>query len=131
MAELQCQKLPYVLAHRLVRTVAITEIPGRSFVAKVESASAILTGTRCTTFVKLPVALSGGNRANCDPLAGAISTTLARMSCPGYSSIRISAGSPTFTLVNCVSRKFACTHLVRATNEITCVPGETSCPGLT
>ena len=26
---------------------------------------------RCTTLVKLPVALSGGSSANCDPLAGA------------------------------------------------------------
>ena len=33
---------------------------------------AILTATLCTTFVKLPVALSGGNSANCDPDAGAI-----------------------------------------------------------
>jgi len=35
----------------------------------------ILTGTRCVTFVKLPVALSGGSKANCDPLAGAICST--------------------------------------------------------
>jgi 2-keto-4-pentenoate hydratase/2-oxohepta-3-ene-1,7-dioic acid hydratase in catechol pathway len=29
------------------------------------------TGTRWTILVKLPVALSGGNRLNCAPLAGA------------------------------------------------------------
>jgi len=34
-----------------------------------------LDGMRCTTLVKLPVALSGGSRENCDPLAGAISST--------------------------------------------------------
>ena len=33
--------------------------------------AAIFTGRRCTIFVKLPVALSGGNKANCEPLAGA------------------------------------------------------------
>ena len=35
----------------------------------------IRTGMRCTTLVKLPVALSGGSSANCDPLAGAIRST--------------------------------------------------------
>src|SRR4029450_4474130 len=53
------------------------------------------------------------------------------MTSPGYTSIRISTGSPTLMLVSCVSRKLAWTHRVSATNEITCVPGDTSCPGLT
>lgn len=32
----------------------------------------ILTGMRCTTFTKLPVALSGGKRLNLAPVAAAI-----------------------------------------------------------
>ena len=37
--------------------------------------SAIRTGTRCTTLVKLPVALSGGSRAYFAPVAGEIDST--------------------------------------------------------
>ena len=37
--------------------------------------STILTGMRCAILVKLPVALSGGSRLNCDPLAGEIVST--------------------------------------------------------
>src|SRR6266481_4675951 len=56
----------------LVSTVGITDIPGRSSTAEPSSrSSAIFTGIRCTTFVKLPVALSGGSNANSWPLAGA------------------------------------------------------------
>jgi len=62
MGELLRSKLPYFSGYRLVRTVAITESPGRSLAAKALSSSAILTGMRCTTLVKLPVALSGGSR---------------------------------------------------------------------
>src|ERR1700686_3294425 len=65
-----------VVGYRFVRTVAVTERPGRSLAARLASSSPIFTGTRCTTLVKFPVALSGGNNANCDPLAGAISITL-------------------------------------------------------
>ena len=51
--------------------------------ASLSRSSAILTGMRCTTLVKLPVALSGGSSANSWPLAGAMlstwpCTTLAR-----------------------------------------------------
>ena len=51
----------------------LTLIPGRSDRrTKAESASIlILTGTRCTTFTKLPVALSGGSRENLAPVAPA------------------------------------------------------------
>src|SRR5262249_45427436 len=66
-----------------VRTVTTAEMPGRSFEVRVASSSAILTGTRCTTFVKFPVALSGGSKANCEPLAGAISSTLPLKTFPG------------------------------------------------
>ena len=87
-------------------------IPIAAASISVESSSAILTGTRCTTFVKLPVALSGGRSANCDPLAGAISSTRPCITSPGYASMRTSAGSPTLMFVSCVSRKFAWTHEV-------------------
>src|ERR1700735_1847795 len=59
--------------HCLGRTVGITERPGHNTVAALESSNAIFTGILCTTLVKLPVALSGGSRANCEPLAGALS----------------------------------------------------------
>src|SRR5262249_38355671 len=66
-----------------VRTVTTAERPGRNSDVSDESSRAIFTGTRCTTLVKLPVALSGGSNANCDPLAGAISNTLALKTLPG------------------------------------------------
>ena len=54
-----------------VRIVASTDMPGRSRPASgLSGSSRSLTGMRCTTLVKLPVALSGGSRLNCDPLAG-------------------------------------------------------------
>ena len=45
--------------------------------------NAIFTGTRCTIFVKLPVALSGGSSANCEPLAGRLKATLPLKGCFG------------------------------------------------
>ena len=57
-------------AHRPVFTVTSADRPGRSFETRGEFSRAIFTGTRWTIFVKLPVALSGGSSANCDPLAG-------------------------------------------------------------
>ena len=55
------------------RTLATTDIPGRSgrsapsvFVMRMR------TGMRCTTFVKFPVALSGGNNENLAPVAEAM-----------------------------------------------------------
>ena len=38
------------------------------FDASPGSSSTIFTGTRCTTFTKLPVAFSGGSRANAEPV---------------------------------------------------------------
>src|SRR5262249_47212603 len=61
---------------RRVRTVTTAESPGRNSDASCEFSSTILTGTLCVTLVKFPVALSGGSNANCEPLAGAISSTL-------------------------------------------------------
>ena len=40
----------------------MTERPGRNIVAVFASSNAIFTGILTTTFVKLPVALSGGQR---------------------------------------------------------------------
>jgi hypothetical protein len=46
-------------------------MPGRSWCSgSWPGSSTIFTGTRCTILVKLPVALSGGSRANSRPLAG-------------------------------------------------------------
>ena len=60
------------------------EIPGLSGNSDDASpVTAIRTGTRCTTFVKLPVALSGGSRANRAPVAGLTLSTVPRNSCPG------------------------------------------------
>src|SRR5262249_62263693 len=75
-------------AYGLVRTVTTADNPARNRLVCVGSSSAILIGTRCTTLVKLPVALSGGKSANCDPLAGAISTTRPCSTSPGYTSMR-------------------------------------------
>src|SRR5438477_7480625 len=56
-----------------VAMVGITDMPGRSSInALLAVSSAIRTGMRCTTLVKLPVALSGGSSANSWPLAGAM-----------------------------------------------------------
>ena len=91
-------------ARQFVRTVAITDSPGRSRSAVAWPASStIFTGTRCTIFVKLPVALSGGNNANCEPLAG---DRLIDFSSEDHSRKcihRISAGSPAWIWRTCVS----------------------------
>ena len=67
-----------------VRIVATTDIPGRNFPAsRLSRPIRSLTGIRCTTLVKLPVALSGGKRLNCAPLAGAMLSTTAVTRTPG------------------------------------------------
>src|SRR5271154_4290286 len=45
---------------------------GTQFGGKGNIVRSNLDWMRCTTFVKLPVALSGGSQENCDPVAGAI-----------------------------------------------------------
>ena len=60
-----------------------TDMPGSSRSSSFwPLSSAIRTGMRCTTLVKLPVALSGGSSANCEPLAGAIRSTRPRSFSP-------------------------------------------------
>src|SRR6266851_4336716 len=81
-----------------VRIVAMTDIPGRNLPASgLSSAILNLTGIRSTTLVKLPVALSGGSRLNCEPLAGAMLSTIAVITTPGKVSTRISARWPIAT----------------------------------
>ena len=46
-----------------------TDIPGEiRRNASPGSLKTIFTGMRCTTFTKLPVAFSGGSKANCEPV---------------------------------------------------------------
>ncbi len=63
----------------------------------------IFTGMRCTTLVKLPVALSGGSKANSCPLAGASKSTRPLRTLPGNMSTSISAAWPGRTSASCVS----------------------------
>jgi hypothetical protein len=58
---------------------------------------------RCTTLVKLPVALSGGSSANCEPLAGAMRSTRPRSYWFEKLSTVNSNGCPGRTWVSCVS----------------------------
>ena len=54
-----------------VRIVTSTDMPGPQRMRRRRAAvTAIRTGTRCTTLVKLPVALSGGSSAKRAPVAG-------------------------------------------------------------
>jgi hypothetical protein len=50
------------------------------------------TGIRCTTLVKFPVALSGGNSAKVDPLAGERRSTRPRSTTPENVSTVTSTG---------------------------------------
>src|SRR5690349_20033642 len=65
---------------------------------------------RWTTFVKLPVALSGGSSENVAPVAGLRLSTLPWNLRPGYESTSISTGSPGVTSLISVSLRFATTH---------------------
>jgi len=50
-------------------TCVVTDMPGLSGRSGPQvSTIRMRTGTRWTTFVKLPVALSGGSRENCEPV---------------------------------------------------------------
>src|SRR5262249_9622242 len=76
-----------------VSIVATTDMPGRNNVANSGSGSrTIFTGMRWTTFVKLPVALSGGNSENCAPEAGDQLSTWPCRTLPGNVSTVTRAG---------------------------------------
>ena len=89
---------------------AITLRPGLSQPsAAAASGTAIRTGSRCTTLVKLPVAFSGGSRLNCAPEAGAIPSTRPVSSRPGKASKLRCTSVPGRSSAICVSLKFAST----------------------
>ena len=94
-----------------VSTVVVTDRPGRSCLntGLPSSCSSILTGTRWTIFVKLPVAFSGGSKANCAPLPGAKLATVPCRWTSGKASTVISTCSPRNIRSICVSLKFATT----------------------
>ncbi len=79
-------------------------MPGRSTTESgLPSSSTIFTGMRCTTLVKLPVALSGGSSANSWPLAGEMLSTCPWKTWPGKVSTSISTFCPARTSVSWVS----------------------------
>src|ERR1051325_936965 len=70
-----------------VTTVALTLMPGRSGCAASNGPSTRMrTGIRCTTFVKFPVALSGGSSEKRAPVAGLRLSTWPVNFRPGYAS---------------------------------------------
>jgi hypothetical protein len=114
---------------RLRCSVTTTDSPGRmrGSVAAGPS-SRIFTGTRCVTFVKLPVALSGGSSANCAPVAGdRLSMRPLKVRC-GSASKRNCTASPVRTLRSCVSRKLATIHGCGSTSVSSAWPGATCSP---
>ena len=60
-----------ILPHAYLKiTVGSTDMPGRSRCSGSSPLSKLMrTGTRCTTFTKLPVAFSGGNKLKRAPVA--------------------------------------------------------------
>ena len=91
-------------------TLTVTERPGRSTLASGASAgNAMRTGTRWTILVKLPVALSGGSRLNCAPVAGAKLSTVPVTRCSGKASTDDLRSLARLHGASCVSLKFAVT----------------------
>src|ERR1700722_5416624 len=77
---------------------ASADIPGRTSVPSAGcGSSTIFTGMRCTTLVKLPVALSGGSSANVLPVPGDQLSTCPVSTSPGNASTVTCAGSPSRT----------------------------------
>jgi len=92
-------ELPYFSGYRLVRTVG-NHRESRTSLAQRRCRQRNLDRMRCTTLVKMPVALSGGSRENCEPAGWRDLQHLPMNYLPGYWSMRSSAASPIFTLVN-------------------------------
>src|SRR5262245_51757808 len=92
----------------LVLMLATTDRPGRNTASRATSAgTAILTATRCTILVKLPVALSGGSNENTEPEAGAKLTTVPSMVRFGSASTDIATCWPGDSPSSCVSLQLA------------------------
>ena len=104
-------------------------MPARSRAASSWSGSiAILTGRRCTTLVKLPVALSALSTLNSEPVAGAISSTRpVRWAPPSASTLKRTA-CPMRTWAVWVSLKLATTHSVCGTTYMSWEPAVTYWP---
>ena len=115
----------------LTRTLAVTDIPGLNRSKFWSSANVILTGMRCTIFVKLPVALSGGIKADAAPDCGASVKTRPLHVRDGKASTRIFASLPAAIRLTCVSLKLAMIHGAPCTRVATVVPGPTVWPGRT
>src|SRR5689334_4739642 len=89
------RRAQYGGTHRDVSTWTSTDKPGRSGRLPPHGlVTAILTGTRCTTLVKFPVALSGGSSANLAPVAPLTLSTLPSATQPPYASTENSTGCP-------------------------------------
>ena len=107
-------------------TVTPADKPGASRAAAEPSepaAKTIFTGTRWTTFVKLPVALSGGSSENLAPVPGAKLSTTPWNTLPGSASTVTSAFSPGRRWVSWFSLKFATTQTSSLTTDMTGWPG--------
>ena len=116
------------LSGYFVKIVASTFIPGRRIRLRPADSTRILTGMRCTTFTKLPVAFSGGSKLSFDPVALAMESTRP-VTLRLYMSTSISARWPGRTLASCVSLKFAVTQTsCSGTMAISPWPGATICP---
>ena len=84
------------------------------------------TGTRCTTLVKLPLALSGGSRLKRAPVAAEkLSTSPCRVT-PEKASTTTCTGWPLRMFWSCVSLKLPVIHTSRVGTSCT-----TPCPGAT
>src|SRR6185436_625160 len=115
-----------------VRTVGTTDMPGRRrWSGSWPLSNVIFTGTRCTTFTKLPVAFSGGSRLKRAPVAAAMLSTLPRYCRPKASTFTV-ARWPGRIAASCVSLKLAVTHRSSTgTTAASVCPGCTTCPTLT
>src|SRR4051812_27995723 len=115
-------------AHCRVDTVTVALKPGRSSVPGCGS-SRTSTGTRCTTLVKLPDALSGGSSEKREPVPPARLSTWPVSFLPERESTVTVAGSPARIPAIWSSLKLATTQVSSsATTASSGRSGEASCP---